>query len=104
VRLSLVVAVFAVSTALAPSIAAAQATQPVSPTQAARFTLDTPIEALVADPRSRAVLEANLPGIAAHPMYESFKGMSLRQLQPMSQGHITAEVLARVETGLATIR
>lgn len=69
-----------------------------------RFNLDTPIEQLVADARAREALEANAPGISTHPMYEMFKTMSLRQLQPMSQGRLTDEIMRRVEAALAVLR
>ncbi|MEI9853113.1 MAG: hypothetical protein WDN24_22265 [Sphingomonas sp.] len=70
----------------------------------AAFTVDTPVEALAADERTKAVLEADLPGLLTHPSYEFFKGMSLRQLQPMSEGKITEELLAKVGTDLAAIK
>lgn len=75
-----------------------------APTPAPALSLDTPIEALMADERSKAVLEANMPGVDKHPMYEMIKGMSLRQLQPMSQGAITEEMLAKIEKELAAIK
>lgn len=100
-RRGLIVAAFAVSAAVAANAAAAQTTQTAP---SARFTLDTPIEQLVANPRARAVLDANLPGLTVHPMYDSVKGMSLRQLQPMSGGQMTDEILARVGAALAAIR
>jgi hypothetical protein len=39
-----------------------------------------------ADPHGRAMLDANLPQVTAHANYETLKSMSLRQLQPLSQG------------------
>jgi len=70
---------------------------------AAKFGLDTPIEQLVANEKAKAVLDADMPGLASHPQYEMFKAMSLKQLQPMSGGSITDEVLKKVETDLATV-
>ena len=69
----------------------------------AAFTVDTPIEALMADERSKAVLETHLPGIGDHPAYEQFKAMSLVQVMPWSQGMITEEVLAKIGADLAAI-
>lgn len=71
---------------------------------AAKFNLDTPIEALVADPKAKAVLDADLPGVSTHPSYDMFKGMSLRAVQPMSNGKLTDEALKKVETDLAAIK
>ncbi len=70
----------------------------------AKFTLDTPIEQLVADPKAKAVLDADLPGTTTHAMYDMFKSMSLNQVAPMSQGKITPERLAKVQADLAAIK
>lgn len=70
------------------------------PATTAALTLDTPIETLMADPRGKAVLESVMPTLAQHPMFDTFKSMSLRELQPMSKGMITDAVLAKVEAGL----
>jgi 2-polyprenyl-6-methoxyphenol hydroxylase-like FAD-dependent oxidoreductase len=64
--------------------------------------LDLPIERIVADPAGKSVLDALLPRVVQHPNYETFKPMSLRQLQPLSQGQISDETLASVESELAT--
>lgn len=77
---------------------------PVAAPAVAKLSVDLPIEALVADPRSKAVLEANMPGVTTHPMYDSFKAMTLGQLAPMSQGQITDAILAKVTADLAAIK
>ncbi len=87
-------------TAPAPAPAAAAA----APAATAKFSLDTPIEALVADAQAKAVLDADLPGVTTHPSYDMFKGMSLRAVQPMSDGKLTDEMLKKVETDLAAIK
>ena len=74
---------------------------PVAP--AARFSLDTPLEVIAADPAGLAVLETHLPGITAHPFYPQFKGMGLRQLQPLSQGLITTDMLTSIAAALAAL-
>lgn len=91
---------------LAPAAFAqtAPAPAPAAAPAAAKFNLDTPIEVLVADTQAKAVLDADLPGIATHPSYDMFKGMSLRQVQPMSGGKLTDEMLKKVETDLAAIK
>lgn len=81
--------------------APAESTTPTAP--AARFSLDTPIEVLAADPGALEVLEANLPGITSHPAYPQFKSLSLRQVQPFSQGFITDEIMTRIGTALAAL-
>ena len=67
------------------------------------LTLDTPIEALMADERAALVLENHLSGIGAHPAFDQFKTMSLVQLMPFSQGMITEEMLAKVAEDLAAL-
>ena len=82
----------------------APASAAAAPAAAAKFSLDTPIEALVADARAKAVLDADLPGVTSHPSYDMFKAMSLRAVQPMSDGKLTDEMLKKVETDLAAIK
>ena len=45
-----------------------------------------------------------MPGITTHAMYEQFKSMSLKQLQPMSGGQITDEALAKTNEALAAVK
>ena len=104
--MKLVYAAAAAIAFLAPGAAFAQTAPAPAPTPApaAKFNLDTPIETIAADPAGRSVLEAVLPELLPHPAYEQFKGFSLRQLQPMSQGQITDETLTAVEAELAKIK
>ena len=67
------------------------------------YDLDTPIEAIAADPAGKAVLDRDLPGLTTHPMYEQFKTMSLNDVQPMSQGAITDPALAKTKVDLAKV-
>jgi hypothetical protein len=69
----------------------------------AALTIDSPIEALMANEAAAAILEKHFPGIGAHPAYDQFKAMSLVQLQPFSQGMITEESIATVKTELEAI-
>jgi hypothetical protein len=83
--------------------AAAQDTAAPAPLATA-LTIDTPIEALMADMRAKAVVAAHLPGIDQHPAYEQFKSLSLKALAPFSQGLITEETLTKIATDLAAIK
>lgn len=83
---------------------AAPAVAPAPATTAAKYNLDTPIATLAADEKAKAVLNASIPMLLPHPAYEMFKGRSLRQVQPHSQGLITDELLAKVERDLAAIK
>jgi 2-polyprenyl-6-methoxyphenol hydroxylase-like FAD-dependent oxidoreductase len=67
-------------------------------------SLDAPIATIAADPIGKAVLDANLPQVTSHASYDSFKSMSLRQLQPLARGQITDEALAKTESDLAAMR
>lgn len=70
----------------------------------AKFSLDTPVEAIVADEKAKAVLEANLPGVTTHEHYEMFKTMSLKQISGMAPHKLTPEILAKVEADLAAVK
>lgn len=66
-------------------------------------TIDSPIEALVNDPATKAVLEKHLPGMDKHPAYGQFKAMTLRQVAPYSQGAITDEKIAAIDADLKAL-
>ena len=70
----------------------------------AMLSIDSPIEALVADPKAKMIVDANFPGMTAHPAYEQFKGMTLKQLQPLSQGVISEEAVKKAEAELAAVK
>lgn len=87
----------------APAAVLAQGETPEA-TPAAAFSVDTPIEALMADERAKAVIARHLPGIDQHPAYEQFKAMSLKAIAPFSQGMISDELLAAIDADLAAIK
>lgn len=88
----------------APAAPAASTAAAPAPAPATRFSLDTPIETLLADAQANTVVEGVLPGIAGHPSYEMFKGMSFNQVAPLSNGVVTAEMLAKLQAGLTAIK
>lgn len=83
--------------------ATATATPVSAPVIAAGYSADTPLEAVVVDPAAKAVLDKSLPNLAKHPAFEQFKAMSLRQLQPYSQGAISDEAVAKVDAELKAL-
>lgn len=89
---------------MAAPVQAAPAPAPSPSPVASKYNLDTPIETLMADPATKAVMDADFPGMANHPMYDSFKGFSLRALAPLSNGKITDDMLAKAEADLAAIK
>ena len=68
------------------------------------LTVDSPIQDLLANDKSKAVLEANLPGISTRADLDSFKSLTLTQVAPYSGGLVTDEVIAKIATGLAAIK
>jgi hypothetical protein len=89
--------------AVASAPLAAQ-TAPTPVAAAAKLTIDSPIEAIAADAAGKAVLDANFPGMTAHPAFEQFKAMSLKAVQPFSNGVITDEAIAKTTADLAALK
>ena len=83
-----------------PALAQTAAT-PAAPAAAA-VSLDTPIEQLLANEKTKAMLDARIPGLTSHPMLDQFKAMSLKQLQPMAGGQLTDAMLEAVAADLAS--
>ncbi len=100
--------VLATLSLIAAAPALAQTAAPAPPAAAAaataKFTVDTPIEQIAADPAAKAALDAAVPGLTSHAMYDQFKSMSLTQLQPMSGGQLTDEQIAAAKAGFAAIK
>jgi hypothetical protein len=49
------------------------------------------------------VLDRDLPGLTTRPEYPMFKAMTLKQMQPMSNGKITKANLAKIQADLASV-
>ena len=94
---------FAAATAPA-AVLAQDETPPSAP--AGAFTIDTPIETLMADERAKAVVTQHFGGtdLTAHPAYDQFKSLSLKALAPFSQGLITEDMLTKIAADLAAIK
>jgi len=67
------------------------------------LSIDTPIETLVAIPMAKAALDADIPGLTDHPMYDQFKRENLRALAPKFGGAITDKDLAKLQADLAAL-
>ena len=94
----------AAGAASAQSTTTTTTVQQTTTTSGAKFTTDTPIETIAADPAGKAVLDKDFPGLTSHPAYDQFKGMSLKAVQPMSQGAISDEAIAKATTDLAAVK
>jgi hypothetical protein len=91
---------------LTAAAATAQTPPPAAPAAApaGALTLDTPIEDIAANPAGKAILDKDMPGLTTHPAYDQFKGMSLKEVQPMSQGAITDDMMTKTGADLATMK
>ena len=67
------------------------------------LTIDSTLREILADEKGKAVLEKHLPGISTNPQVEMAKGMTLKQLAPLSQGMITNEMLSSIAEDLSKI-
>jgi hypothetical protein len=85
--------------------ALAQSAPPAAPEASTDkpLTIDTPIEVLAAIPQAKAVLDADIPGLTEHPLYDKFKGENLRALAPKFGGAISDKVVAKVQADLAAL-
>lgn len=102
--LRLLIAAAALPLALPSAAAQTAPAAPAAPAAVAKFSIDTPIQDLYADPAAKAVMDKHLPGLTAIPQYEMIKAISLRQLQPYSDGKLTDELLSAVDADLAKIK
>lgn len=96
-------ALLLITGAAAPALADGHSEAQVESGETAAATINTPIEALMADDATKAVVLAHLPGMDQHPAYGQFKGMSLVELQPWSQGLITDEIIEKITADLAAL-
>lgn len=65
---------------------------------------NTPIADIAASAEGKAALDKNLPGLTTHEAYDQFKGMSLKQVQPLSQGAITDDQIKALQADLDKIK
>ncbi len=81
---------------------AAPALPPAAPADSAKYTLDTPLGMLMADPKMKAIVVADLGNDPTqHPQYELFKAMSLNQIAPQSNGAVDDQKLKKIAADLA---
>jgi hypothetical protein len=62
------------------------------------FSTTTPVHIIAADPRGRAILRRDVPGLMASRSYILFDDMSLTQIAALSGGRLTAAKLDQLET------
>ena len=99
-----VIGALTLATPLAAQSATATAVAVAGPAVAGKYSVETPLEIIIADPAGKAVLDRDLPGLTTHAMFDQFKSMSLKQLQPMSSGKITDDSLVKLSADLAAVK
>jgi len=67
------------------------------------FSLDTPVSAIAADQRGKAVLERDVPGLMSSSSYILLEDMSLAQIAPLSGGRLSKTKLDQVRADLAQL-
>jgi hypothetical protein len=67
------------------------------------YSLDTPVEHIAADPRGKAILDHDVPGLMASQSYILFEDMSLAQIATVSGGRLTKEKLDVVQGDLSQL-
>jgi len=87
----------------APAPTAPATPAPAATAPAAKFSADTPIADLLADAQAKAVLDKDLPGLTSLPQLDMVKTLSLKQLQPYSNGKLTDDLLTKTGADLAAI-
>lgn len=92
----------AAALALAP-VAVLATTPALAEETANALSVNSPIQALMANEAAKAVVVKHLGPLDQHPMYEQFKAMSLPEVMPWSQGMITEETLAKIKAELEAL-
>lgn len=85
-----------------PDVAAAYLDQIARAPVAAGPTIDSPIKDIIANARSRAILDRLIPGVSTHPALSDFEDMTLTQIAPLSGGAVTPAMVAAVGTELSS--
>ncbi len=93
----------AISPMQKPQPTAAEFGRPAAPAPTGPLSLNSSIEAICAIPAGKAVLDQDLPGLTTRPEFPMFEAMTLKQIEPLSKGHITDAVLAKVARDLAAL-
>jgi hypothetical protein len=67
------------------------------------FTRETPIEKIAADPGGAAVLNKDIPGLLTDKSYDFFKSMNLKQIQRLSDGDLSDDMVRQAEADLKAL-
>lgn len=94
---------FAQTQSQAAPAAAAAAAPAAAPAAAGALSVETtPISDIIKNPQAKAALEKALPQIPQY--YDQIGAMTLRQVEPMSQGAITDDTLKSLQSEFDQIK
>ena len=68
-----------------------------------KFTMDSTLGSLLADPKAKAVVDQYAPGVSSNPMVALVSGASLKSLVSMPQAAQLGLTQAKVEALLAEV-
>ncbi len=92
-------------TASPPPESHSASTPPASPPARPHYSVDaTPIETLEADPEAKALVIKHFASLFDHPAYSMFKSMTLKAIEPYSQGSINDQTLSALQADLDALR
>ncbi len=77
---------------------------PVNPVDLGRLSVASLTSDLIADPRARAILDKEAPGLTTSPKQTVFPQTRLRNLQPEMPELLTDAVLARIDQALSALK
>ena len=61
------------------------------------ISIDSTIKELLDDEKAKPVLERHVPQLISHPQLSMAKGMTLKQVAPMSQGMLTDDMVKAID-------
>ncbi|MCJ2182894.1 hypothetical protein MTR62_09350 [Novosphingobium sp. 1949] len=108
-RIRTILALAALSVGVTPLAVFAQDEPPAShepqASQDAPYTTDTtPLGALMADPKAKAILAKEIPDIVNNEQIAMANGMTLKALQAYAGDLLSDEILAKIDAELALIK
>lgn len=69
-----------------------------------RFSIDTPIRLLIANPAAKAALDRHMPRLSGHPRLAEFQDMTMRALAASPHAMIPNERVQALQAELIRIR
>ena len=77
---------------------------PNTPAGNTKLDINSTIGQLLDNPDTKAVIDKCIPGFSTNPQVSLARGMTLAQIQPLSSGAITNDMVACVADGLLAIK